>query len=195
MKKYIAGIITGTIITGTVAVFGATEQNITAVFNKIKLYVDGKEIKEETLLYNGTTYVPIRAAAEALGKEVNYNAETYTAYIGNTILEQIELPKKDIHLKNKNKEFTGEIEFNEIKKKELNIYNSYCYEIGYELKGILNQEIGDALNIEILAYNEKDELIQDSILVSEQVEKNKQIKINGKITVEKETKKIKIKEW
>lgn len=41
--------------------------------------VNGQNIDNETLLYNGTTYLPIRAIGEAIGAEVNYDAKTYTA--------------------------------------------------------------------------------------------------------------------
>lgn len=82
MKKLIAGIMTGIIITTTATAFASTEQTIKAIFGKVKLFVDGTPIQQETLLYNGTTYVPLRSAAEALGKNVNYDAETNSAYIG-----------------------------------------------------------------------------------------------------------------
>ncbi len=195
MKRYIAGIITGIIIAETITAFGASEQNITAVFDKIKLYVDGKQIKEQTLLYNGTTYIPLRAAAEALGKEVYYNAETYTAYIGNNKLEDIILPKKEIQLKGTGREFNGEIEFTGIEQKELYIYNSYNYEISFKLKGILKQEVGDTLNIIINCYDENNKLIQHSMIISRGVEKDKEIEIVDKFTVEKETKRIEIEKW
>jgi hypothetical protein len=55
--------------------------SITAVFGGIKLVVDGKTVMQETLFYNNTTYVPLRAAAEILGKEVSYDPATQTAYI------------------------------------------------------------------------------------------------------------------
>lgn len=58
-----------------------TYQKIDVVFGEIKLVVDGVPLDKETLLYNGTTYIPLRAAAEVLGKKVTYDAETKTAYI------------------------------------------------------------------------------------------------------------------
>lgn len=82
MKRFICGIIIGAILSGSVCAFAYSEETINAIFGKIKLFVDGKEVVRETLLYNGTTYVPLRDAAEMLGKAVTYDANTYSAYIG-----------------------------------------------------------------------------------------------------------------
>lgn len=85
MKKQFLSFVTGFVIasillTSTLA-FAETRQLIEAVFGSVKLVVDGKPVPQETLLYNGTTYVPIRAAAEALNKEVTFDEKTKTAYI------------------------------------------------------------------------------------------------------------------
>jgi len=83
LKRFIAGLIAGILITaGTTYALAESTMNITVIFDRIKLVVDGTPINQQTLLYNGTTYVPLRAAAEALGKEVGYDAATNTAYIG-----------------------------------------------------------------------------------------------------------------
>lgn len=71
----------GVVISTSITAFAASEQLINAVFGKVKLVVDGKPVAKETLLYNGTTYGPLRAAAEALGKSVSYDAASSTAYI------------------------------------------------------------------------------------------------------------------
>ena len=56
----------------------------TATFRNIKIVVDGKEVSTsaEPFIYNGTTYLPIRAVGEAVGKEVTWNAGTNTVYLG-----------------------------------------------------------------------------------------------------------------
>ena len=84
MKKFVTGIIVGVFISTSITAFAASEQLINAVFGKVKLVVDGNPVAKETLLYNGTTYVPLRAAAEALGKSVNYDAASSTAYNGSS---------------------------------------------------------------------------------------------------------------
>ncbi|TYP67711.1 stalk domain-containing protein [Paenibacillus methanolicus] len=44
--------------------------------NKLTLVVNGKVSSAETKVISGTTYVPLRAAAELLGAEVKYDAST-----------------------------------------------------------------------------------------------------------------------
>ncbi|MCD8215230.1 MAG: NPCBM/NEW2 domain-containing protein [Clostridiales bacterium] len=54
-------------------------------FKNIVVYVDGQVVdttEAEPFIYNGTTYLPLRTVAEALGKEVNWVGETNTVYLG-----------------------------------------------------------------------------------------------------------------
>lgn len=65
-------------------------KTIEVSYQDIKLVVDGVEatLKDglgnsvEPFIYNGTTYLPVRAAGEALGKEVTWDGNTKTVYIG-----------------------------------------------------------------------------------------------------------------
>ncbi|GHU76641.1 hypothetical protein FACS1894188_09480 [Clostridia bacterium] len=69
-------------------VFAAEQtEYIDAVFGQIKVYVNGQKVNKETLLYNGTTYVPLRATAEILKKQVNYDELTRTASINSIYTE------------------------------------------------------------------------------------------------------------
>ncbi|MCD7904114.1 MAG: NPCBM/NEW2 domain-containing protein [Clostridiales bacterium] len=55
-------------------------------FRDIVVYVDGQVLdtsKTEPFIYNGTTYLPLRTVAEALGKDVTWVAETSTIYLGD----------------------------------------------------------------------------------------------------------------
>ena len=71
------------------AVADLTGMNIT-VYPGIKIMIDEKEFvpkdangdEVQPFVYNGTTFVPIRAISQAFGKEVSYNQRTNTAYIG-----------------------------------------------------------------------------------------------------------------
>lgn len=81
LKSFFAGILVTSLVgTGTIA-FAESSQTIQAIFGRVKLVVADKPVEQETLLYNGTTYVPLRAAAEILGKEVAWDGATNTAYI------------------------------------------------------------------------------------------------------------------
>jgi hypothetical protein len=90
LQGLIAGIVVGALLTGGTALAAST-QRLDAVFNSIKLFVDGKEVVPkdatgktvEPFVVSGTTYLPVRAVAEALGKQVSWDGATYTVYIGD----------------------------------------------------------------------------------------------------------------
>lgn len=82
LKGFVIGLIIATLLMGTVFA-GSVKQTIEVVLNSVNLTVNGKKIEADNILYNGTTYVPLRAIAEALGKDVGWNAETNTASIND----------------------------------------------------------------------------------------------------------------
>ncbi|MCD7855414.1 MAG: NPCBM/NEW2 domain-containing protein [Clostridiales bacterium] len=54
-------------------------------YKNIKVYADGEVVdttEAEPFIYDGTTYLPVRAVANAFGKEVTWNGETNTVYLG-----------------------------------------------------------------------------------------------------------------
>ncbi|MDR7871339.1 MAG: stalk domain-containing protein [Tissierellaceae bacterium] len=91
MKKYLKGLITGVVITliltGTFGYASQMKQTIEVLFNSVNLEVNGKTVNGDNILYNGTTYVPLRRMAEMLGKEVGWNQTTYTASINDKVLK------------------------------------------------------------------------------------------------------------
>lgn len=60
------------------------------VYTGASIYIDGVELHPtdvngdpvETFVYNGTTYVPLRAVSQSLGKAVSYDGATQSVYIG-----------------------------------------------------------------------------------------------------------------
>lgn len=60
------------------------------VLQGVDIYVDGVEMKPtdangkpvETFVYNGTTYVPLRAVSQSLGKNVKWDGASQRVYIG-----------------------------------------------------------------------------------------------------------------
>ena len=68
--------------------------DIPVMFNNIKIVVDGKELKtdKEPFIYEGTTYLPVRAVGEAVGKNVTWDAASKTVILGET--EQKETAKE-----------------------------------------------------------------------------------------------------
>lgn len=94
MRKRLQGLIAGVLIGTTVAggaVFAARTTTLyDVVASGIKIIVDGHELnptdvngnKVEPIIYNGTTYLPVRAVANALGKAVYWDGPNYTVYLG-----------------------------------------------------------------------------------------------------------------
>lgn len=86
MKRNITGFILGVIITAmlTGTALGATvTKTIEVVYNSVNLTVNGTKVNADNILYDGTTYVPLRAVAEALGKEVGWDGKTNTASVND----------------------------------------------------------------------------------------------------------------
>ncbi len=89
-KKILLGIIACAIILSTTAIAASNSKMIEAFYTGIKLYIDGGEITPkdakgnivEPFIYNGTTYLPVRAVAEALGKDVVWDGANQSVYIG-----------------------------------------------------------------------------------------------------------------
>lgn len=75
MKKRMQGFILliGIFLT-TTAVFSVTsEETIAVVFNKIGIAINGENMEQRSMTYEDTTYVPLRAFAEMLGKKVSWD--------------------------------------------------------------------------------------------------------------------------
>jgi len=95
----IGAIITAIILTGTA--LGATVvKNLEVTYRDIKLVIDGNLVTPkdavgnvvEPFIYNGTTYLPVRAVAEAVGKSVDWDGDTSTVYLGG-IIDYERVPK------------------------------------------------------------------------------------------------------
>ncbi|MGE4213814.1 MAG: Ltp family lipoprotein [Anaerotignaceae bacterium] len=85
-KVFTAGVM-ATVLTmgGTTLAFSETaRKNLVAEYNNIKIYVDGKLVQTsaEPFVVNGTTYLPVRAVGEAVGKSVTWDGATQSVYLG-----------------------------------------------------------------------------------------------------------------
>ena len=109
MKKRIQGFVTGAL---AVAMLGCitpmareAAESITAVYHNIKLVVDGVLVEPkdasgnivEPFIYNGTTYLPVRAVATAFEKEVVWDQDSYTVFLGG----EVDKPAKELPLWNR----------------------------------------------------------------------------------------------
>ena len=95
MKNYIKGLVTGLLIGATVTAIPAVAENIDALFNEVRININGIDRVQwgesitlddgtqtpYSILYNGTTYLPLRKTAELLGKEVYWNGDSKTVSV------------------------------------------------------------------------------------------------------------------
>ncbi|MEA4987580.1 MAG: copper amine oxidase N-terminal domain-containing protein [Anaerovorax sp.] len=92
IKGFLSGMIVTTLVLGlSLTSFAETgTKNISIGYSNIKIYInekltamkDPKGNAVEPFVYNGTTYVPLRAISEALGQEVSWNNSTKSIYVG-----------------------------------------------------------------------------------------------------------------
>lgn len=91
MKNKVKGLLIGILIGTLMTVFVANAATLYNVIDYgIKIVIDGKKLNPtdvngnpvEPIIYNGTTYLPVRAVATALGKEVYWDGPNYTVYLG-----------------------------------------------------------------------------------------------------------------
>jgi hypothetical protein len=71
-------------VTGA-SVFAANTAKIEVIYDNLKYVVDGVQKVPTTgqgFIYQGTTYVPLRFAAEATGKEISWDGKNKTIWIG-----------------------------------------------------------------------------------------------------------------
>lgn len=92
LKGYLLGILTMAVLTGGITYAQSNLTTLHDVMNEgVKIVVDGKELiptdvtgkKVEPLIYQGTTYLPVRAVSNALGKAVYWDGPNYTVYLGD----------------------------------------------------------------------------------------------------------------
>lgn len=90
LKGYLIGVLSTALLLGSVVYAASTTKTIEAFYNNIKIYVDGIKIDPrdgngevvEPFIYNGTTYLPVRAVGEAIGKTVSWDGATQSVYLG-----------------------------------------------------------------------------------------------------------------
>lgn len=86
--KYIAmGMtISATVMATVVPVVAKSgQETLTAIYKNIKVVNEGILVdtgSAEAFIANGTTYLPVRAVGEAVGKKVSWNGNTNTVYLG-----------------------------------------------------------------------------------------------------------------
>lgn len=107
VKSFLLGFLLGALIFSSITVF-ADMTEIKAFLSDIKVNFDGKMLnlkdsegnKITPIVYNGTTYLPVRVIAESLGKEVHWEQDTNTIKIlskketGGDVMKEIQYIKE-----------------------------------------------------------------------------------------------------
>ncbi|MCR8633501.1 copper amine oxidase N-terminal domain-containing protein [Paenibacillus radicis (ex Xue et al. 2023)] len=87
MKKYFLGVLSGVALSIPMFAFADNGlEQVTAYLRKdLPILLDGQklELKNPPLIYDGSTYLPLKEAAAALGKEAKWNEQTQSVEIGN----------------------------------------------------------------------------------------------------------------
>lgn len=94
LKGYIAGILTAVMLLGMPAVADSIYTTIDVLANRVKILIHGEEAEIDSFVYNGRTYVPLRAYSELLDKSVQYDDATMTVSV--TDREQSLIMSKEI---------------------------------------------------------------------------------------------------
>lgn len=77
--------------TGGVFAAGKLQKRTITVYSGVDIYIDDAKLDArdangnpvEAFVYNGTTYLPVRAVGEAVGKAVQWESKTSSVYIGS----------------------------------------------------------------------------------------------------------------
>ena len=113
LKGYVLGVLSAAVLASGVAYAANTTTLYNVVANGIKIVIDGRKINPtdangntvEPVIVDGTTYLPVRAVANALDKAVSWDGATQTVYLGkNDEIEQPSVWLKDMET------FTGNVE-------------------------------------------------------------------------------------
>ncbi len=104
LQGFIAGALSALIITGGTALALNSTTLYDVITSGVSIVIDGSKLipkdangnTVEPIIYNGTTYLPVRAIANALGKAVYWDGPNYTAYLGE-MKGQLEYPTVSIN--------------------------------------------------------------------------------------------------
>lgn len=90
VRSFLSGVLITLLVVGMVpSALAAAGRNIT-VYPGVSIYMDDTKLNPtdangnpvEAFIYNGTTYLPVRAVSEALGQVVQWDGRTNSVYIG-----------------------------------------------------------------------------------------------------------------
>lgn len=99
LKGFVLGVLVCAVLFGGIVYAATTTKTIQVTYSGIKMTLDGDEIipkdalgnSVEPFAYNGSTYLPVRAVAEAFGKNVEWDGKNNTIVFSSE--KEVEKPK------------------------------------------------------------------------------------------------------
>jgi hypothetical protein len=67
---------------------------LNAVISNFKLFVNGDQVNQAVVVIDGRSYLPVRAIGEALGAEVDFNAETGRIDVNTDVNTKVDEPEE-----------------------------------------------------------------------------------------------------
>lgn len=89
-SSFLLGVLTTLLVVCLVTPAMAAAMKTIEVFTGVKIYIDDKQLNPtdangnpvDVFIYDGTTYLPVRAVSEAVGKVVQWDGATQSVYLG-----------------------------------------------------------------------------------------------------------------
>lgn len=160
MKQLVKGIMIGVLstllIVSSIAIYAAETTQIEVLMNQINIAINGTtvgkigedyqlsngEFVPNTLVYKGTTYLPMRKVAELLGKDVSWDGNTTTAGINDKIAVEPEtvVPQTGVNLSDTANSRTNPLPLGSSVLVNCDDYSSGKYQIEIALKNVIRGE-------------------------------------------------------
>lgn len=101
VRKKLLALVLVLVLTPTVALASVASEQIEVQRNVATVTVNGEKVQTDSFIYNGTTYVPLRAVSENMGSEVTWDNKTKTAAIKSPSVESTDTdrPKDMLEIK------------------------------------------------------------------------------------------------
>jgi len=80
-KDILIGVLIGCMVFATPVLAESILTKIDVALNGVNVQVEGVDVDVNSILYNGTTYLPMRKVAELVGKDIEWYSDTMTANI------------------------------------------------------------------------------------------------------------------
>jgi len=93
IKGFIAGMLVMVLLSSITVLAAVRTETISVTFHDIRIVLDGNVVTPkdaqghvvEPFIWEGTTYLPLRAVADALGLNVTWDGNTYTIYLTHDV--------------------------------------------------------------------------------------------------------------